>query len=77
MLTKKREDQTTCSSRVASKLHSGANKIQISLLKDSRLDLVGVTPFLLWEAKRRRALLAWRSGITDLSSLPFRKQQQM
>lgn len=77
MLIKKREDQTTCSSRVASKLHSGANRIQISLLKDSRLDLFGVTPFLQWEAKRRRALLAWRSSITDLSSLPFRKQQQM
>lgn len=55
MLTKKKgEDQTTCFSRAASKLHSGANKIQILLLKDSRLNLVGVTLFPLLEAKEEK-----------------------
>jgi len=57
MLTKKREDQTTCFGRAASKLHSGANKIQILLLKDSRLDLAGVTGFPLWEAKEEKKSL--------------------
>lgn len=64
MLTKKkRQDQTTCFSRAASKLHSGANKIQILLLKGSRRDLVGVTLFPLSEAKEEKGLVSL--GIWD------------
>lgn len=62
----KREDQPICFSRASSKLHSGTNKIQILLLKDSRRDLVGVMFFPSVGREGRETSLEIWDGRTHL-----------